>query len=87
MTFILCSEDNSFNWIYGAISQSEAWKASNRLWGGNLNNETSSKRLDTKFTGKTIYDPCPSGWCMPLKIHGLILQPLFWMEIEVVIII
>ena len=87
LTFILCSEDNSFNWIYGAISQSEAWKASNRLWGGNLNNETSSKRLDTKFTGKTIYDPCPSGWCMPLKIHGLILQPLFWMEIEVVIII
>ena len=65
LTFILCSEDNSFNWIYGAISQSEAWKASNRLWGGNLNNETSSKRLDTKFTGKTIYDPCPSGWCMP----------------------
>ena len=65
LTFILCSEDNSFNWIYGAISQSEAWKVSNRLWGGNLNNETSSKRLDTKFTGKTIYDPCPSGWCMP----------------------
>ena len=65
LTFILCSEDNSYNWIYGAISQSEAWKASNRLWGGNLNNETSSKRLDTKFTGKTIYDPCPSGWCMP----------------------
>lgn len=65
LTFILCSEDNSYNWIYGAISQSEVWKASNRLWGGNLNNETSSKRLDTKFTGKTIYDPCPSGWCMP----------------------
>jgi len=65
LTFILCSEDNSYNWIYGATSQSEAWKASNRLWGGNLNNETSSKRLDTKFTGKTIYDPCPLGWCMP----------------------
>ncbi len=65
LTFILYGEENSFNWIYAAASQTATWKASNRLWGGNLNNETSSKRLDTKFTGKTIYDPCPSGWCMP----------------------
>lgn len=64
LTFIL-SNDDTYNWIYGATKQSEAWKASNRLWGGALNNETSSRRLDTKFTGKTIYDPCPLGWCMP----------------------
>ena len=77
LVFIVCGEDNSYNWIYRATSQSEAWKASNRLWGGELNNEATSKRLDTKFTGKTIYDPCPLGWCMPLKIHGLILPPVF----------
>ena len=65
LVFIVCGEDNSYNWIYRATSQSEAWKASNRLWGGELNNEATSKRLDTKFTGKTIYDPCSLGWCMP----------------------
>lgn len=21
--------------------------------------------LDSKFIGKTIYDPCPYGWCLP----------------------
>ena len=33
LVFIVCGEDNSYNWIYRATSQSEAWKASNRLWG------------------------------------------------------
>ena len=63
----------SYNWIYGAfpgdlVSSGEptaAWKASNRLWGGQFTDDKTSLRLDTKFTGKTIYDPCPPGWCMP----------------------
>lgn len=66
MTFIIQNEtDNSENWIYGATIGSSNWKASNKLWGGDFNNEVSSLRLDTKFTGKTIYDPCPPGWCVP----------------------
>ena len=47
LVFIVCGEDNSYNWIYRATSQSEAWKASNRLWGGDLNIVAPSKRLDT----------------------------------------
>lgn len=56
---------SSYNWIYGATPQTTAWKASNKLWGGDLNNVTTSLPLDTKFTKKTIYDPCPYGWCVP----------------------
>lgn len=66
LTFIVYdSSDASKNWIYGARVGTTAWKASNQLWGGNLNNESNSLRLDTKFTKKTIYDPCPQGWCLP----------------------
>lgn len=66
MTFIIQNDaDNSENWIYGATVGSNNWKSSNKLWGGDLNNENNSLRLDTKFTGKTIYDPCPPGWCVP----------------------
>lgn len=66
LTFITQNDaDNSENWIYGAIVGSNYWKSSNKLWGGDLNDENNSLRLDTKFTGKTIYDPCPIGWCVP----------------------
>lgn len=68
LTFILCGtpDGTSSNWIYGAdIAGTTAWNASYKLWGGDLNNGASSLMLDTKFTGKTIYDPCPAGWCMP----------------------
>ena len=64
----------SYNWIYGAhpanftaskTDPTSAWVVSNRLWGGQFTDNKTSLRLDTKFTGKTIYDPCPPGWCMP----------------------
>ena len=64
----------SYNWIYGAhpmnftadkAELTQAWRVSNRLWGGQFTDDKNSLRLDTKFTGKTIYDPCPPGWCMP----------------------
>lgn len=54
----------TYNWIYGAYSPATAWKASNKLWGGDVNS-VNSLALDTKFTQKTIYDPCPLGWHMP----------------------
>lgn len=54
----------SYNWIYGGFPPTTAWKASNNLWGGDVNS-TNSLVLDTKFTSKTIYDPCPLGWHMP----------------------
>ena len=66
--------NSSYNWIYGAhpanytASKAEptsAWIVSNRLWGGQFTDNKTSLRLDTEFTGKTIYDPCPPGWCMP----------------------
>ncbi|WP_300704619.1 DUF4906 domain-containing protein [Bacteroides sp.] len=64
----------SYNWIYGAhpanftaskADPTSAWVVSNKLWGGQFTDNKTSLRLDTKFTGKTIYDPCPPGWCMP----------------------
>ncbi len=54
----------SYNWIYGGFPPTTAWKASNNLWGSDVNG-TNSLALDTKFTQKTIYDPCPLGWHMP----------------------
>ncbi|MCD8182586.1 MAG: fibrobacter succinogenes major paralogous domain-containing protein [Bacteroides sp.] len=67
LTFILCnsSDGSSNNWIYGAVPQSAAWKASNKLWGSDFNNTATSQAYDVKFIGKTIYDPCPHGWCAP----------------------
>lgn len=64
----------SYNWIYGAhpanftaskADPTSAWVVSNRLWGGQFRDNKTCLRLDTEFTGKTIYDPCPLGWCMP----------------------
>lgn len=66
LTFITQNDaDDSENWIYGATVGSNYWKSSNKLWGGALNDDNTSLRLDTKFAGKTIYDPCPTGWCVP----------------------
>ena len=59
------SADPAQNWIYGATAGSDTNRAAYKLWGGEMNNESTSLRLDTKFTGKTIYDPCPAGWCLP----------------------
>ena len=69
LTFILANGDlqKDGNWIYGTNKGTAAWKASNKLWGSNFNDETSGLRLNTKFVNKTIYDPCPSGWCVPLE--------------------
>ncbi len=62
--------DTSVNWLYGASplnSPPTIWRSSNRLWGGDLNDDMSEYPLglDSKFIGKTIYDPCPYGWCLP----------------------
>lgn len=73
LTFIIYpagDTDVSVNWLYGAsplISSPTIWRSSNKLWGGDLNNYMSEYPLglDSKFTGKTIYDPCPYGWCLP----------------------
>lgn len=54
----------SNNWIYGAFLKTTAWQTSYKLWGGDLP-ATESMRLGSMFTGKTIYDPCPYGWCLP----------------------
>lgn len=54
----------SNNWIYGAFLKTTAWQTSYKLWGGDLP-ATESVRLGGIFTGKTIYDPCPYGWCLP----------------------
>lgn len=54
----------SNNWIYGAFLNTTAWQSSYKLWGGDLP-VTESMRLGGLFTGKTIYDPCPYGWCLP----------------------
>lgn len=64
LTFIVYAGDASVNWLYGASpanSPPTTWRSSNRLWGGDLNNDMSEYPLglDSKFNGKTIYDPCP----------------------------
>ena len=56
----------SYNWIFAAHSQTTPWKASNKLWGSGLQNETTSSILGTIVdVKKTIYDPCPFGYHMP----------------------
>lgn len=54
----------SGNWIYGAHVGTQALKASNKLWGSDFDDYSSTLIFDSKFTGKTIYDPCPAGWCI-----------------------
>ena len=64
LTFVT-STDGSGNWIYGALLATSVCTASDKLWGSDFNSTTTTLLLDTKFIGKTIYDPCPSGWCVP----------------------
>lgn len=64
LTFVT-STDGSGNWIYGALLATSTCTASDKLWGSDFNSTTTTLLLDTKFIGKTIYDPCPSGWCVP----------------------
>lgn len=52
------------NWIYGVVVGSASHKASNKLWGYPPTSDNSLP-LDKQFIGKTIYDPCPEGFCMP----------------------
>ncbi|MCD8182923.1 MAG: hypothetical protein LUE99_07295 [Bacteroides sp.] len=54
----------SGNWIYGAHPGTQALRASNQLWGYDFDDYSSPLALNSKFTGKTIYDPCPAGWCI-----------------------
>lgn len=56
--------NSSNNWIYGAFWDTSAWKTSYKLWGGDYG-ASGSLRLGGVFRGKTIYDPCPYGWCVP----------------------
>lgn len=66
LTFICCNKATAQNWINdGAYVGTPQWKTSNKLWGGNLIDGVDSLSLATTFSGKTIYDPCPAGWCIP----------------------
>lgn len=67
LTFITIADETNFSgsWIYGSATQTDGWRASNKLWGGDLKNETSNKFLNTVYYSKTIYDPCPAGWHLP----------------------
>lgn len=62
----------SYNWIFAAhpaksgVEGSVPWKASNKLWGSGLTNESTGLILETiTDIKKTIYDPCPYGYHMP----------------------
>lgn len=63
----------SYNWIYGGFPPTTAWKASNNLWGSDVNG-TNSLALDTKFTQKRFMILVLwAGICLP-KMSGLTLQ-------------
>ncbi|WP_300700140.1 DUF4906 domain-containing protein [Bacteroides sp.] len=71
ITFI-CDVSNDYNntnsscsWIYGSYTSTNGWRASNKLWGNNIRNESDEKYINSYDTKKTIYDPCPAGWCLP----------------------
>ena len=62
----------AYNWIFaahpvkGGKEGSVPWKASNKLWGSGLLDETTGLILGTiTNVKKTIYDPCPYGYHMP----------------------
>ena len=72
LTFILRDDkdgltDDTFsgNWIYGAYKGTSALDASNKLWGSDFVDKSGNLALNATFSGKTIYDPCPVGWCIP----------------------
>lgn len=62
---------SSQSWIYGCYNDgtitSNRWKKSILLWGGGMKNETSTNYYNSLDTKKSIYDPCPEGWCLPTQ--------------------
>lgn len=60
---------SSQSWIYGCYNDgtitSNRWKKSILLWGGGMKDETSPNYYNFLDTQKSIYDPCPEGWCLP----------------------
>lgn len=68
--------DNDYNgagssksWIYGCYNDgtitTERWKRATLLWGGGISDENNHNYYNSPDTKKTIYDPCPEGWCIP----------------------
>ena len=49
------------DWIYGTSPGSANLKSSQKLWGA-PSSSSSSLAIDQPFVGKTIYDPCPTGF-------------------------
>lgn len=60
---------SSQSWIYGCYNDgtttSNRWKKSILLWGSGMKNEASTNYYNSTDTKKSIYDPCPEGWCLP----------------------
>ena len=59
------NKTSSENWVYGAHTNTTRNEMSHQLWGGYFTDKSSTLALNGSFSGKTIYDPCPIGWCMP----------------------
>lgn len=57
----------SLSWIWAAHKNTLPWKVSNKLWGSDILDESNSNLFATKTVTKTIYDPCPYGYHMPLR--------------------
>ena len=55
----------SFNWIWAAHKNTLPWRASNKLWGSDILNESNTNFFAAKSVTKTIYDPCPYGYHVP----------------------
>mgnify|MGYP007094019909 FL=1 len=58
---VLIVADKFSDWIYGTSDGSANQKASQKLWGAPSSSSTSLP-IDQPFIGKTIYDPCPTGF-------------------------
>lgn len=55
----------SFNWIWAAHKNTLPWRASNKLWGSDILDESNTNFFAAKSVTKTIYDPCPYGYHVP----------------------
>lgn len=62
---------SSQSWIYGCYNDgsitSNRWKKSILLWGGGMKDAVSPNYYNSFDTKKSIYDPCPEGWCLPTQ--------------------
>lgn len=75
ITFITRMENDyetgksSLSWIYGSYNDgsitTQRWKSSILLWGGGMKDESNHNYFNSPDTKKSIYDPCPAGWCIP----------------------